>query len=421
MTSRFDEIDYFNSYDLVSDPHPYFEHLRSQGPVTRLPVYDVVAVTGYQEGVEVYWNHDNFSSIVTAKGPFPPLPFTPDPEDISAQLEAHRATMPYGSMLVAMDRPQHTRMRKLMMGLLTQKRLRENEGFMHQLAERLIDKFVDAGRIEVIGDYSHPFATLAIADLLGLPEEAHEQILPLVGGLPGRIGGDEDMSSNPLAQVGMLFYGYIQDRRANPRDDVMSILANVTYPEGDLPDLETITGLAGLLFGAGQDTTVRLIAAMLKTLGENPELQERVRNDRELIPNFIEETLRLDGPTKAVFRLARRRAKVGDVEVPPGGLVMLAQAAMNRDPRKFENPNVFDVERENARENLSFGSGIHVCPGAPLARVEAKLALNKLLDRVRDIRIDETVHGPADARRYDYEPNYTQRALRSINLTFSKA
>lgn len=417
----FSTIDYFNSYDLIPNPHPYFEHLRSQGPVTRLPFHGVVAVTGYKEGFDVYRDHNTFSSIVTAKGPFPPLPFTPDPEDISAQLEEHRAAMPYGSMLVAMDQPEHTRMRKLLMGLLTQKRFRENEGFMDGLAERLIDGFVDRGRIEVIGDYSHPFATLAIADLMGMPEEAHEQILPLIGTLPGQLGGDDDMSSNPLAQVGMLFYGYIQDRRANPRDDVMSTLANATYPEGDLPDIETITGLAGLLFAAGQDTTVRLIAAMLKTLGENPELQNRIRADRALIPNFVEEVLRLDGPTKAVFRLARRRVMVGDIEVAPGGLVMLAQAAMNRDPRKFEEPNTFDVDRGNARENVSFGLGIHACIGSPLARVEAKLALNKLLDRVKDIRIDEAVHGPADARRYNYEPNYTQRALRSINVTFEQA
>ncbi|MCJ2180249.1 cytochrome P450 [Novosphingobium album (ex Hu et al. 2023)] len=417
----FASVDYFNSYDLIPNPHPYFEYLRNQNPVTLLPVHNILAVTGYKEGFEVYRDHKTFSSIVTAKGPFPPLPFVPDEEDISAQLEEHRPTMPYGSMLVAMDQPEHTRTRSLLMGLLTQQRFRENEGFMDGLADRLIDKFIDRGGIEVIGDYSHPFATLAIADLMGVPEEAHEKILPLFGTLPGRLGGDEDMSSNPLAQIGMLFYEYIEDRRRNPRNDVMSILANATYPEGDLPDIQTTTGLAALLFGAGQDTTVRLIAAMLKTLGENPELQEAIRNDRSLIPNFVEEVLRLDGPTKAVFRLARRHARVGDKEIAPGQIVMLVQAAMNRDPRKFEDPNTFKIDRKNARENVSFGLGIHACIGSPLARVEAKLALNKLLDRVKDIRIDETVHGAAGGRRYDYEPNYTQRALRNIHVTFSKA
>lgn len=417
----FSKLDYFNSFDLVPDPHPYFDYLRSLGPVTRLPAFDVVAVTGYKEGFDVYRDHNNFSSIVTAKGPFPPLPFIPDEVDISAQLEEHRATMPYGSMLVAMDQPEHTEMRKLLMGLLTQKRFRENEGFMDGLAGRLIDAFIERGAIEVIRDYSHPFGTLAIADLLGMPEEAHSRILPLIGTLPGQIGGDEDMSTNPLEQVGMLFYEYIEDRRRAPQDDVMSILANTTHADGTLPDLETITGLAGLLFAAGQDTTVRLIAAMVRVLGEDPALQDRIRENRELVPNFVEECLRLEGPTKAVFRLARRRVKVGDMEVAPGTVVMMALSAMNRDPRKFENPEQFDVERKNARDNVSFGLGIHACIGAPLARVEAKLALNKLLDRVKNILIDEKVHGSGDQQSFDYEPSYALRALRSVNVTFEQA
>lgn len=419
--SDFSQLDFFNSFETVSDPHPYFEYLRSLGPVTTLTAFDVVAVTGFKEGFEVYRDHNNFSSIVTAKGPIPPLPFTPDEVDISGQLEEHRAEMPYGSMLVAMDQPQHTEMRTLLMGLLTQKRFRENEGFMDGLADRLISSFVGRGSIEVIQDYSHPFGTLAIADLLGMPEEAHGRILPLIGLLPGQIGGDEDMSSNPLEQVGMLFYEYIQDRRRAPREDVMSVLANTRYPDGSLPDLETVTGLAGLLFAAGQDTTVRLIAAMVRVLAENPELQGRIRSDRALVPNFVEECLRLEGPTKAVFRLARRRALVGELEVKPGTIVMLLLSAMNRDPRKFDAPETFDVERRNARENVAFGLGIHACIGAPLARVEARLALNKLLDRLKNIRIDEAVHGPASEREFDYEPSYSMRALRGLNVTFDPA
>ena len=417
----FAKSDIFNDFDLIPNPHPYFEYLRAQGPVARLPVYNVVAVTGYDEGVAVYTDHENFSSIVTAKGPLPPLPFTPDGDDIADQIAKHRPDMPYGSMLVAMDQPEHTRTRMLLMGLLTKKRFRENEEFMDGLADRLIDAFVDRKKIEVIADYSHPFATLTIADLLGMPEEAHETILPLLGTLPGRVGGDDDDSSNPLAQVGMLFYQYIEDRRQNPGSDVMSVLANTTYRDGTLPDLVDITSLAALLFGAGQDTTVRLIAAMMMTLGEHPELQERIRADRSLIANFVEEVLRLDGPTKAVFRLAKRRVNVGEIEVAPGTIVMLIQSAMNRDPRKFKDPYTFDVERKKARENISFGRGIHVCVGAPLARVEASLTMNKLLDRIRDIRIDETVHGPASLRRYEYEPNYTQRALKNVHVTFEKA
>ena len=416
----FAKLDYFNDYATIPDPHPYYEYLRAQGPVTMMATQNVLAVTGFEEGMSVYRNHEVFSSIVTAKGPFPPLPFEPDPVDITEQLEAHRETMPYGKMLVGMDPPEHTRTRRLLTGLLTQQRFRENEEFMDSMADRLIDKFIDDGKIEAIKQYSHPFATLAIADLMGVPEEDHEKILPLLGNLPGRLGGDDDQSANPLEKIGHLFYQHIRDRRENPRDDVMALLANATYADGELPDIETTTSLAALVFGAGQDTTVRLIAAMIKVLAEDPELQEKIRGDRELIPAFVEETLRLHGPSKAVFRLAKRRVRVGDKEMKPGDLVMLSMAAMNRDPRKFEDPNSFRLDRKNGREHVSFGMGIHSCLGAPLARAEAKMSLNKLLDRVHHLRIDEEVHGPAGSRTFDYEPNYTQRSLRSINITFAR-
>lgn len=417
---NFDEVDFFTDLNLIRSPHGFFEHLRAKGPVAPLPTHGVIGITGYDEGFEVYRNHDTFSSIVTATGPIPPLPFVPDPIDISAQLDQHRAHMPYGAMLVAQDPPDHTRSRMLLMGLLTPKRFRENEEYLFGLADRLIDRFIDKGGIEVIADYSHPFASLAIADLLGMPEEDSADVLAVIGaGLPGQIG-EAPQATNPLATLAMKFYGYMEERRRAPRDDVMTILAQAKYQNGELPDIAEIVSLAALLFGAGQDTTVRLIAAMLKTLGENPALQQQVRDDRTLIPEFVEEVLRLDGPTKAVFRVARRQAKVGDVDVAPGTIIMLAQAAMNRDPRKFEEPNNFQFGRKNLREHVAFGRGVHACIGAPLARAEATLTLDRLLNRIRNIRINEAEHGPLGARSYDYEPNYTQRSLRSLHIEFDK-
>ena len=416
----FSTTDYFTALDLVADPHPYFEYLRAQGPVVRLPFQNVVAVTGWEEGFEVERNHAVFSSINAATGPLPPLPFEPDAEDISEQLEAHRGDMAYGSMLVAQDQPAHTTSRRLLNGLLTPKRFRENEEYLVGLADRMIDAFIDRGTIEVVGDYAHPFATYAIADLLGLPEEALGEVLQHCGGLPGQIGGEAE-KNNPLEALAGRFYLYLAERRAAPRDDVMTILAQARLPDGALPNIAEVVSLAALLFGAGQDTTARLIAAMLKVLGEDAALQREVRENRDLIPIFVEEALRLDGPTKAHFRLARKRAMVGDVQVEPGTTIMLIPSAMNRDPRKFEDPARYRLDRRNVRDHMSFGRGIHACIGAPLARAEARLTVEKLLDRTKDIRVDEARHGPAGARRYDYEPNYTQRALRNLHITFDKA
>ena len=417
----FSTIDYFSDLSLIDDPHPFFRHLRSIGPVVKLPTHDVVAVIGFDEGFEVLRNQEVFSSINTATGPIPPIPFVPEGEDISGQIEAHRPTMPFGAMLVAQDQPEHTKTRRLLNGLLTPKRFRENEAYLHRLADQKIDAFIDNGKLEVISGYAHPFATLAIADLLGMPEEACAAALEGCGRMPGVIGDTREMEANPLEQLAMNFYGFLSERRAAPRDDVMSILAQATNADGSLPEIGEIVSLAAVLFGAGQDSTVRLIAATLKTLAERPDLQDRVRSDPSLIPQFIEEVLRLDGSTKSFFRLAKRRAKIGDVEVEPGTTVMIALSAMNRDPRKFDNPDEFQIDRKNVRDHVSFGRGIHGCIGAPLARAEARLTVEKLLTRVTDIRFDETIHGPAGSRVFDYQPNYTQRALASLNIVFDKA
>jgi len=308
------------------------------------------------------------------------------------------------------------------MGLLTPRRFRENEQFLWKLADRQIDEFIDHGRVEIVSQFALPFATLAIADLLGVPEEEHAKFGALCSGpLPGQIGGDSPMENNPMASVAMHFFGYIQDRRANPRQDVLTELAHVEYPGRGLPPVEEVVAHAAVLFGAGQDTTVRLIAAMLRFLGEDAELQRKVRQERERIPDFIEEVLRLEGPVKAHFRLVKKATRIGDVDVAPGTTVMLLPGAMNRDPRRFEAPAEFRLDRKNGRDHVAFGRGIHACIGSPLARAEAKVALERLFDRIADIRISEVAHGPAGARRYDYEPNYTQRALRAVHIEFTKA
>jgi cytochrome P450 len=228
------------------------------------------------------------------------------------------------------------------------------------------------------------------------------------------------MENNPMARIAMHFVSYVQDRRQNPREDVMTQLAQARHADGELPDIGEIISHAAVLFGAGQDTTVRLIAAMFRRLGEDGELQRTLRQAPERIPDFVEEVLRLEGPVKADFRLAKRATRVGAVDVAPGTTVMLLLGAMNRDPRRFEEPGEFRLGRENVRDHLAFGRGIHACIGSPLARAEAKMALERFFDRIADFRIDETEHGPAGARRYDYEPNYTQRALRSVHLEFTE-
>jgi cytochrome P450 len=418
--TNFDSVDYFEALDLVEDPYPYFEFLRQQGPAVYLPKHNVVAIVGYEEGVEVLKDHDTFSSINSATGPLPPLPFDAQEEDLTELLIAYRDKMPYGSMLVTQDPPDHTRSRFLLVGLFSPQRMKEVEGFVSHSLDQLIDSFIDSNKVEVLRDYAHPVATLTVAELLGVPKGEHEKFLPLFGPLPGQIGSDIALENNPMEAVGMYFYQYIAERRANPTDDVMTKLAFAKNPDGSLPDIAEIVSHAAVVFGAGQDTTVRLILAALKTLAQNPDLQNKLRNDKSLIKPFIEEALRFDGPTKAHFRLAKRRAKIGDVDVLPGMVVMLMQSAMRRDPRIFEQPNEFKIDRKNTHTQLAFGKGVHTCIGAPLARLEACLAVEKMLARTSLISIDENMHGAEGNQVFEYEANYTQRALRALNLKITK-
>ncbi len=414
------QVDFFQALDLVEDPYPYFEYLREQGPVVYLPKHNVMAVTGYDEGVAVLRDHDTFSSINSATGPLPPLPFEPEGDDITEQIAKYRSEMSFGSMLVTQDPPEHTRSRSLLVGLLTPKRLKDTEAFIASSVEALIDQVIDRGQFEAVSEFAHPLATVTIADILGVPQEDHAKFLPLFGPLPGQIGGDEPLENNPMVEVGMHFFNYIQDRRENPREDMMTQLAQARYRDGELPDLVDIVSHAAVIFGAGQDTTVRLIAALMKTLAEKPELQAQVREDRSLIPAVVEEVLRLDGPTKTHFRLAKRHAKVGDLDVAPGTVIMLVQSAMRRDPRMFESPNEFRLDRPNLQTQLAFGKGIHTCIGAALARAEARIAAEHFLDRTSDLRINEARHGAVGNRHYEYEANYTQRALCKVHLEFTR-
>jgi len=419
----FDTIDYFTDPSLVPDPHPYFDHLRRTNPVHQEPHYGVVAVTGYAEAAEVYRNSESFSSCISVTGPFPPLPFTPVGDDIGELIEQHRSELPLNEHMVTMDPPQHTRARSLLNRLLTPRRLKDNEDFMWRLADSQLDEFIADGGCEFLTQYAKPFATMVIADLLGVPRDDHDEFRAIFGvSQPGaRMGAldHEPVSVNPLEFLDEKFSRYIEDRRRAPRDDVLTALATATYADGSVPEVVEVVRTATFLFGAGQDTSTKMLTAALRVLAENPELQQTLRAERSRIPLFVEETLRFEGPIKSAFRLTRSSTTLGDVDVAAGTVVMLCPGAINRDPRRFEDPHAFHADRENAREHVAFGRGIHSCPGAPLARAEGRVSIERILDRLSDIAIDDQAHGPASNRQYSFDPTFLLRGLSELHLTFT--
>jgi cytochrome P450 len=425
MTTDWDSIDFFMDESLVEDPYPYFEHLRARCPVQPLPHHGVVAVTGYDEATEVYRDVDTFSSCNSVIGPFAAFPVALEGDDVSELVDRYRDQLPMHEHMVTMDPPSHTQERAILMRLITPKRLKDNEAFMWRLADRQLDEFIGDGRCEFISAFTQPFAMLVVADLLGVPEADHQRFREHFGlaGNPGEIGvseqGDQDL--NALGWLDDRFAQYIEDRRRAPGDDVLTHLALATYPDGTTPEVINVVRTATFLFAAGQETTARLLAAALKLLAEHPELQDDLRAHRDHIPNFLEEVLRVESPVKADFRLARRSTSIAGVDIAAGTPVMLLNGAANRDPRRFECPAEFRIDRDNAQSHIAFGRGNHSCPGAPLARSEGRISLERILDRMHDIRLSEAHHGPPAARHFEYAPTWVLRGLTELHLEFTPA
>jgi cytochrome P450 len=418
---EFETVDYFTDPSLAADPYPYLDYLVENRPVWREPHHGVVMVTGYEEALAVYRDPATFSSCNLVSGPEPDWPVRFEGDDVTEQVEQYRDGLPSSDQIVTFDPPKHTEHRALIMGLITPKRLKENEEFMWRLADRKLNDILGQRGCEFINDYCQPYTLLVIADLLGVPESDHEMLLERMGhgsGLPGQLE-QENPQYHALENVYQYFIDAIEDRRRQPRDDVLTGMARASFPDGTVPDPLDVARIASNMFGAGQETTVRLLGASLQRIGDDPELQQLLRGNREMIANFVEETLRLEGPVKGDFRLARKSTTLAGVEIQAGTTVMLANGAASRDPRRFECPAEFRVGRANARQHLAFGFGIHTCPGAPLARSEGRVTVERMLDRTSDISISESEHGPAGSRRYDYLPTFMFRGVSRLHLEYT--
>lgn len=415
-----DSVDFFLDNHLLHDPYDYLAALREECPIRREKHHDVFMVTGHAEALKIYNDTSSFSSCVSVTGPFPGFPVPLEGDDVSDIIAAHREDLPFNDQLPTFDPPVHTAHRALLSRMITPKRLKENEEFMWRLADRQYDTALSGNGCEYIADFASPFAMLIIADLLHVPEADHVEFGQALLNETGTIGSSEgdSLQHSPLEFLYRKFGEYIEERRARPRNDVLTGVASATFPDGSTPEVIDAVRVAANLFAAGQETTVRLLSAAVLILAEDQDLQARLRADRGLIPSFVEEALRVESPVRGDFRLAKVPVNVGGVEIPAGSTLMLVNAAINRDPRTFPNPDVFDLDRANARTHTAFGRGVHSCPGAPLARTEARVSLERLFDRTTRFWIDEKRHGPVGERRYRYLPTFILRGLTRLHIEF---
>ena len=421
MTTDYDSVDYFTDPSLVPDPHPYYDHIRAKDPVCCPINNGVLAVTGWEAANTVYKDTESYSSCVAVMGPFTPIPFVPEGDDICAQLEEHRTEIPMFEHMVTMDPPQHTDARSILSRLLTPKRLKENEDFMWRLADRHIDEFIADGRCEFLAAYAKPFSPLGRCRPARRPRIRSRGVprslrCPAAG---TNIGGldHEVIATNPLAWADEKFSQYIEERRESPRDDVLTSIATAKYPDGSTPEVFEVVRTATFLFAAGQETTAKLLGAALRVLGDRPDIQQQLRDDRSLIPS-LHRGMPADGqPGEERFPAgpqdddARRHPGAGGhhCDGQPG----------RRQPRcaPVREPARVPLDRKNVREHIAFSRGIHSCPGAPLARVEGRVSIERhprpagrhhhqrgeaRSDRCAQLRLRADLH-PARAHRTEHQ------------------
>ena len=409
-----ENLDFFTDKSLVDDPYSYYEAIR-RCPVWREPTHGVVMVSGYDEAVAAQRDTDQSLSVCNiVSGPWSGIPNATDSSDISDLIEQHRGRVTFGDYFITFDPPRHTAHRSLLSRLFTPKQLKSNEKFLWHLADEQVGTFVADGKCEIVVDYSFPFTLDAIADLLGVPEADRPRFRRAA--TASRLQGDR---SGFVGVKEEWFVEYIEARRREPQDDVLTELALAKFPDDATPDAIDVARVATFMFAAGHGTTIDLLSLSMLMLAERPDLQDQLREDNSKIPAFIEEMLRFESPIKSNFRLARRNTRIGDADVQAGTSVLVMNGAANRDPARFDEPNEFRLDRPNILQHIAFGRGVHTCPGAPIARAEARVSLERILARMADIRLSEAEHGPPGNRRLKWDSTFLFRRLKELHLEFT--
>jgi cytochrome P450 len=412
--------DYFTDREVLKTPYASFDAVRERSPVYVVPETGVVVVVGHEEALQVLGDSDRFSAAITAAGAGAPLPFTPEGDDLTAQIEAHRTEFRAGEEVITLDDKQHSFSRGLINGFFVPSRLKTNELFMVEASKKLVRAALDNdGAVEMVHEVNIPFTTVVIANLLNVPEKDYDLICEIFKQNPvNNLEGRETVEVHALIALSKYFANYVEERKNAPGGDITSALAVSTYPDGSKPDTTEIVRLATMLFAAGQDTTAKLLGNAMRYLIEQPALQDRLRADPSLMPGFIEEMLRIEGSTKVTARLARKPARIGDLDVPAGTRVLVSLAGANRDPRRWADPNTVELGRPRIKEHLAFSRGAHACIGAQLARTESRILIETFLQMTSKIDYDERFH---PNRTVEYEPNFILRGISALHLKLTPA
>jgi len=368
---------YYDPYDfdIDVDPYPVWKRMRDEAPLYYNEKYDFYAVSRFDdvERCSVDWR-----TYLSGKGSV-------------LEIIKQGADIPPGSILFE-DPPTHDIHRSLLSRVFTPRRIAEIEPKVRAFCAASLDPLVGGGGFDFIGDLGAQMPMRTIGMLLGIPEEDQEALRDrLDSGMRLKEGAPPDPNDTLVTLSDAAFAEYIEWRADHPSDDLMTELLNAEFEDhtGVTRTLsrEEILGYVGLLAGAGNETTTRLIGWMGKLLAENPDERRKVVEDRSLVPNAIEELLRYEAPSPVQARYISQDVEHYGQKVEAGNVMVLLTAAGNHDERHFPDPDRFDIQRD-IDHHLSFGYGIHFCLGAALARLEGRVALDEVLDRFPEWEVD---------------------------------
>jgi cytochrome P450 len=359
--------------DYLQDPHAVHDRLREVGPAAELVLprgLKVWLVTRYDEARTVL-SDARFSKDFGAAGDLFAKHVQPD-------AKVREFDQSFASHMLNMDPPHHTRLRKLVNKAFTARRMEALRPRIQEITDRLLDEMAGKPQVDLLDALAFPLPITVICELLDVPLDQRDDFRIWSGTLLTD-STQEELTQASTAMLGFLS-GLIQAKRENPGDDIFSALVHANEDDDRLDEAELIS-MAFLLLVAGHETTVNLIGNGVLNLLRNPDQLAALRADRSLLPNAVEEFLRIDGPINlATFRYTSEEVDLGGVTIPADEFVLVSLLGANRDPEKFPEPGKMDITRPTGG-HLAFGHGVHFCLGAPLARLEGVIAIGSLLDR----------------------------------------
>ena len=361
-------------YDFHEDPYPVYDRLREQAPLYRNEELGFWALSRYTEVSAGFRDSKRLSSANGVS--LDPAAYGP---------HAHKVMS-----FLAMDSPRHARMRSLVSKGFTPRRVRELEPRIAELTRQHLDPALERGEFDFVGEFAGKLPMDVISELMGVQESDRDQLRHLADAVVHREDGVFDVPHSAAeASLELLQYyaEMLAERRRRPTEDLTSALLEAEI-DGDRLTDEEITGFLFLMVVAGNETTTKLLANSVYWGWRNPDQLAKPLADSSRVPDWVEETLRYDTSSQVIARTAATDLEYHGRTVPSGDCVLLLVGSANRDPRTFAEPDRYDIDRDTSQQIASFGGGPHFCLGAHLARLEARIALTELVERVRGIEVD---------------------------------